>query len=319
MEEMGGLMRLMPRTGFLFFVGAMAISALPPLNGFASKWMVYGGLWDLSGSSDFWARLMGPVAAAVLATVGGLAVATFAKAVGVCFLGRPRSEHAEKAHEVTSNMIVPMAVLAGACVIIGLFPGLVLTAISHALPSSLTLPPIRVESPVTLLRLPAYPPMQPLYPIEFLGVVVLAALAIYLVSRALGGGRLAPRSYGIWACGYPRNGSIPENAPPASLSRILGKTQYSSSSFSQPFAYLFRQFFDRRKVVDLAAQRSPYFPEEIRVRILSSSPFENWVYKPVRRIVVRLARRVARIQTGSVQLYLSYMLFTIVLLLLVAK
>src|SRR5262249_52834103 len=41
MEELGGLIKGMPRTTLAFLVGAAAISGLPPLNGFVSEWLVF--------------------------------------------------------------------------------------------------------------------------------------------------------------------------------------------------------------------------------------------------------------------------------------
>ena len=55
-----------------------------------------------------------------LALIGGLAAACFTKAFGIVFLGQPRSEQAEHAHEVGLAMVLPGFVLAAGCVLIGL-------------------------------------------------------------------------------------------------------------------------------------------------------------------------------------------------------
>ncbi len=123
MEELGGLARRMPWTAWLFLLGAVAISALPPLNGFVSEWMTFQALLlggaRLGGASG----LLAGVAASMLALTGGLAAACFAKAFGVTFLGRPRSAHAEHATESPAPMIAGMLLLAVACVALGLAPG----------------------------------------------------------------------------------------------------------------------------------------------------------------------------------------------------
>ena len=99
MEELGGLARRMPWTAWLFLLGAVAISGLPPLNGFVSEWMTFQAL--VLGGARFGGAtgLLAGVAASMLALTGGLAAACFAKAFGVTFLGRPRSTHAEQATE----------------------------------------------------------------------------------------------------------------------------------------------------------------------------------------------------------------------------
>ncbi len=123
MEELGGLARRMPWTAWLFLLGAAAISALPPLNGFVSEWMTFqalllGGV-RLGGASG----LAAAFAASMLALTGGLAAACFVKAFGVTFLGRPRSAHAEHATESPAPMLVGMGLLGAACILLGLFPG----------------------------------------------------------------------------------------------------------------------------------------------------------------------------------------------------
>ena len=112
MEELGGLARHMPWTAGLFLLGAVAISALPPLNGFVSEWLTFQAL--LGGASRFHgpAGLAIVFSAAMLALTGGLAAACFAKAFGVTFLGRPRTSHAEHATEAPPSMIVGMVWLA---------------------------------------------------------------------------------------------------------------------------------------------------------------------------------------------------------------
>ena len=99
MEEMGGLIKRMPQTAFFFLVGAVAISALPPLNGFVSEWLTYQALLQGFGTTDSLMRLIFPLSGAMLALTGALAAACFVKAFGITFLAQPRSEHAAHAHE----------------------------------------------------------------------------------------------------------------------------------------------------------------------------------------------------------------------------
>src|SRR5450759_3142504 len=123
MEELGGLARRMPWTAGLFLLGAVAISALPPLNGFVSEWLTFQAL--LGGAS----RFHGPAglgivfSAAMLALTGGLAAACFVKAFGVTFLGRPRTPQAEHATEAPPSMIAGMVWLGALCVALGVAPG----------------------------------------------------------------------------------------------------------------------------------------------------------------------------------------------------
>src|SRR3989442_5197049 len=122
MEEMGGLIKRMPQTAFFFLIGAVAISALPPLNGFVSEWLTYQALLQGFGTTEGLWRLVFPLSGAMLALTGALAAACFVKAFGITFLAQPRSDHAAQAHEAAPSMLFAMAVLTAACVLLGLFP-----------------------------------------------------------------------------------------------------------------------------------------------------------------------------------------------------
>ena len=122
MEEMGGLIKRMPETAFYFLIGAIAISALPPLNGFVSEWLTYQSLLQGFGVTDSLWRLVFPLSGAMLALTGALAAACFVKAFGITFLAQPRGEHAAAAVEAAPAMRTGMALLTAACVLLGLFP-----------------------------------------------------------------------------------------------------------------------------------------------------------------------------------------------------
>jgi hydrogenase-4 component B len=122
MEEMGGLIKRMPHTALAFLVGSASISALPPLNGFASEWLVFQTLLGGSRIPAPPVALMIPIAVALLALTGGLAMACFVKAFGITFLALPRSNAAEQAHECPASMQTGMGILAFACIALGLTP-----------------------------------------------------------------------------------------------------------------------------------------------------------------------------------------------------
>src|SRR5947208_8298679 len=127
MEEMGGLAKRMPRTALFFLAGAVAISALPPLNGFVSEWLTYQSLLQGYAATTSLIRLMFPLGAAMLALTGALAAACFVKAFGITFLAQPRSEHAKQAHEASLTMLLGQGFLTAVCVFLGLCPAIFLT------------------------------------------------------------------------------------------------------------------------------------------------------------------------------------------------
>src|SRR5713101_4039433 len=110
----------MPGTAVTFLIGAAAITGLPPLNGFVSEFLIY--LASFRGALAGDGASIVPMLTTIggLALIGGLAAACFTKAFGIVFLGHPRSLHAEQANEVGPAMVLPGALLAAGCVLIGL-------------------------------------------------------------------------------------------------------------------------------------------------------------------------------------------------------
>ena len=105
MEKMGGLFRRMPVTAVCFLIGALAISAIPPLNGFVSEWFTYQSLFNISTLSDPVVMVFAVASAAALAITGALAVTCFVKAYGVSFASSPRSQEAANAKESPAPML----------------------------------------------------------------------------------------------------------------------------------------------------------------------------------------------------------------------
>src|SRR5207237_7966798 len=109
-EQSGGCLRRRPWTVLFFLVGAMAISGLPPLNGFASEWLTFQAfLFGFRGSAEPLVHLLFSIGGALLALTTALAAACFVKAFGITFLARPRSEAAAESHEAPAVMLLPHA------------------------------------------------------------------------------------------------------------------------------------------------------------------------------------------------------------------
>lgn len=120
MEKMGGLFRRMPATAICFLIGALAISAIPPFNGFVSEWFTYQSLFNAAMQGDKAVMIVAVFAAVALAITGALAVTCFVKAYGVSFASAPRSEAAANAKEVPAPMVFAQGLLAAICVVLGI-------------------------------------------------------------------------------------------------------------------------------------------------------------------------------------------------------
>ncbi|MBI3279112.1 MAG: hydrogenase 4 subunit B [Acidobacteria bacterium] len=301
MEEMGGLIRRMPATALYFLIGAIAISGLPPLNGFVSEWFTYQALLAGFGTTAELTRLAFPIAGALLALTAALAAACFVKAFGIAFLALPRSEKAEQAREVPVSMRSGMALLALACVSLGLGATWVLpvfdpitdaalgSAISRDLAAGngllLTAGSLRSGSVSTL-------------GIALLLVVLgAAALLLWLVW-----GRKSARVTGpAWDCGLPG---------------LTAENEYTATAFSKPLRMIFAALFRPRREIQAQFEISPYYPTAIHFESEIEPAFEKHFYDPLREGILAIASRMRRLQAGSIHAYLAYIFITLILLLL---
>lgn len=118
LDELGGLGRKMPVTFLCMIIAALAISGVPPLNGFFSKWLVYQGTIELGPKGIGWIIWL---TAAVFGSA--LTLASFVKVLYAVFLARPKeSKHAwQHVKESSLVMLVPMLVLSVFCILFGVF------------------------------------------------------------------------------------------------------------------------------------------------------------------------------------------------------
>ncbi len=217
MEKLGGLIHRMPYTSFVFLVACVAISALPPLNGFVSEWLTFQAILQSPQLPEWGLKIMVPAVGSLLALSAALAAACFVKAYGVSFLGRPRSIAAEQAVEVDRLSLAAMFILAALCLVTGVLPGYVIDSLS---PVSLALLDGRMPVQASLAWLSIIPIAEgrsSYNGILLFGFIAFSAsLAIYVIHRfASHALRRAP----AWDCGYP------DPSP---------NTQYTASSFAQP-------------------------------------------------------------------------------------
>ena len=303
MEEMGGLIKQMPRTALFFLVGACAISALPPLNGFASEWLVFQALLGGSAIPQPEVAVIMPIAVAMLALSSGLAAACFVKAFGITFLAIPRSPEAEHAHEAPLSMQAGMFSLALLCAALGLAPSAVVRAIGAALSGLERFAPAEVGFTLGLpLRVPgAVGEMSP--PLLALGLLVL--LGLVPLGFWLAGADRRLRFGDTWGCG--RIGQTP-------------RMEYTATAFAEPLRRIFAELY--RPSRDLSIDFHPeskYFVQSIEYRSEIHPWFERVLYDPMVHVLRAAATWVRRLQGGSVHLYLAYMTVALMVLLTVAR
>jgi hydrogenase-4 component B len=282
LNELGGLQRRMPLTGAAVLVGCCSIAGLPLFNGFVSEWLTFRSF--LAGSSliETKAQIILPLMVGILALIGGLTAACFVKTFGVAFLGRPRSKTAEQAQEVPLGMRVGLWFLGAGCVCIGILPGFLLrplVSLVQELVPGAGVP----EETLSIARV-----------IPWIAAIVLGTSAVVALLKR------RERMARTWACGLPE---------------LSSRMQYNSTAFSKPIRFVFACVYRPDRKVERLPADQPYFPLSISYQSVRTTSYERAVYRPVVELVVLLAHRLRRLQTGNIQVYLLYIFLALVLLL----
>jgi hydrogenase-4 component B len=297
-EQFGGLIRRMSTTAVLFLVGAMAISGLPILNGFASEWLTFQAfLYGFFVSSQPLVHFLFPIGSAILALTTALAAACFVKAFGITFLALPRSAAAAAAHESPAMMLTAQAVLALACVVLGLFPGFVVQGLAPVLAS---LHGVQSGTELThglLGMTSSSATFDHVVPMA-IGMTLAGALgaAFFLTARRGHAARRVP----TWGCGGD----------------LDARTEYTATAFSKPLLMIFKGIYRPTREVATLAEVSPYFPRAVHYRSEIEPTFERYVYRPVVGAVMRAATAMKMLQAGSLHAYLAYVIVLVVSLVL---
>jgi hydrogenase-4 component B len=303
MEEMGGLIKRMPWTALFFLIGAAAISALPPLNGFASEWLVFQSLLGGVNIPVPEVVVVMPVAVGLLALTSGLAAACFVKAFGITFLALPRSSEAAHAHESPFSMQCGMGLLALACIGLGVAPFAVVPVLGGILAGLGGLPDTRAEFTYSVfLQTPGVfgqmsPTLMALGLLFLLGVVPSVMWLLRLNYRR--------RLSDSWGCGR------------------IGQTarmEYTATAFAEPLKRVFAEIY--RPMKELTVDFHPgskYFVQSIEYRSEITPWFDQSLYRPFLESATFVAQQVRRLQAGSLHLYLLYIAIVLTLLLVVAR
>ena len=235
MERLGGLARLMPWTAIGFLVGGVAISALPPFNGFASEFVIYSSLLH-SAAFNVWAKLALCVVAAALAFVGAVSALSITRAFGVVFMGTPRDPTVPVPHESSRWMLWPTGIHALGTVVLGVVPAWGFALVAG--PVALLIGHAPGGAQATLQAISAT--------LSRVGAVSTALMVGVLLVLWLRPRRKAPgpQSGATWGCGYQA---------------INSRMQYTGASFSSDFSGRFRSV-----MLLLQRKKAPvgYFPDD---------------------------------------------------------
>ena len=299
-EKLGGLIHTMPRTAFAFLGAALAISALPPLNGFVSEWLVFQAIL-LSPLVPQWGlTLIIPAVGVALALSAALCAGAFVRAFGISFLGRPRSMNAQRAQETDRWSLAAMFSLLALCLVAGVLPGFIIDAIApvtHALTGA-TMP---TQASIAWLSIVPIAEGRSSYNglLVFIFISFSALAATQIIHRF---GSHATRRAPAWDCGYPDLDPV---------------TQYTASSFAQPLRRVLGHI-----VFSITLHSDMPKPGNTRpARLIVETKDRIWeiLYRPLLRAIEFGADTFNRLQTLTIRGYLSLVFVALVgLLLMVA-
>jgi hydrogenase-4 component B len=297
LNDMGGLIRKMPNTAFYFLVGALAISALPPLNGFVSEWLTFQTALQAPLLEHGIVRSLVPLFAATLALAGALTAMCFVKVYGIAFLGQARTPQPD-VHDCGPVERIGMAWLAAGCFVLGLFPAAFLLMLNRICAALLGdgLPDAALASSNWLWLVPTAPAQASYGAVIFLVVILTVTLVTFFLVRRFYHGRV--RIAPPWDCGFPAQ---------------TPRMQDTADAFGQPIRHVFGPLYLMRRRLPGPDDPRPRFELSIEDR------HWYWLYLPVARLASWISARVARLQQGRVSTYLLYSFVTLIALLVFVR
>lgn len=298
MEKLGGLIHRMPVTSFVFLVGCVAISALPPLNGFVSEWLAFQAILQSPDLPQWGLKVMVPGIGGLLALSAALAAACFVKAFGITFLGRPRTEVVNSAREVDRYSLAAMISLAVLCLLAGTLPGLVIDSLSPVM-LSLIGDRMPVQATAPWLSIIPIAESRSSYNglLVFLFITISASLAAVTIRRVAS---KALRRSPAWGCGFPD---------------LVPTGQYTAVSFAQPIRRVFGTFlFRAREKVDMP---QPGSTGPARLTVEMHDVIWEALYLPITGALNYGTEKLNHLQFLTIRRYLTLVFASLVILLMV--
>ncbi|ACD66339.1 MAG TPA: hydrogenase 4 subunit B [Sulfurihydrogenibium sp.] len=296
MEELGGLNKIMPKTGILFLIGILGITALPPFNGFVSEWLIYQSLLFGSKLNYEFISFTMPLFASVLALTGAFALGSFAKLYGTVFLGIGRTDKVKKASESDGFMLTGMGFLAFMVVILGLIPILPVYVIDEVLKqtASFSIYNYIIYKNGLLLISTDYDFGRISTSILAIAGIVIFVITYFLI-RKIGNGNV--REYETWACGLGE-------------SNLTVKAQYSASGFSQPIRRILSFVYKIKESLSFSGKK--YFLPKKTYKLEIIDRIEDLALS-LTDIFIKIVLKVRYfIQPGIIHVYIAYIILTLI-------
>jgi hydrogenase-4 component B len=340
LNKLGGLIRAMPWTAGTFLVGTLAISALPPFNGFVSEWLTLQTMLRSAELPSTLVKLVFALCGAGLALTAALAVTCFVKAFAMGFLGMSRSEEAAKAVEARGASIAPMIFLAALCVLLGVLPTYMIPALSRQLQpwtdssADALVPPFFASNPAHNTLPPAFVedfhnlgaqvgqnvlPGRGLVVLHRGGTenpVVFAMSTSYMLVALV---VLLVLTYVVVRLWLTRHRKLERRTRwDGGVRRLLPEMTYTATGFSNPVRVIFDAVFRPTTVSDTRETVAQHFRTAIRRERVAVHVVDRFVVQPAKDATMNLAGRLAAMHHGRINAYAAYVLLALLVALLLS-
>lgn len=300
MEEYGGLIKYMPQTAIFFLIGSMAISALPPFNGFFSEWMTFQSLFQGIALLDISVKWIFILAAGSLAFTGGLALACFVKVFGATFLARPRSLEVTYVKESSFSMLVGMGGLAALSLLFGIFSGQLIfflekigneLSIFKNTPSLVSLSSTKIITMGDGFASVSGP--------AFLAIFIVVIFLVIFIIQWLINGNQKVKFDATWNCGTD----------------LTPRMEITATGFSRSIVLIFKGILKPsvQHEIEYHDSETRYLPKSRNVILGVRDMYQIYFYKPLHVMLNRVSHRVKNIQSGSVNVYVSYIFIALII------
>lgn len=297
MEKLGGLSKRMGFLSFLFLAGVMSIAALPPLNGFLGEWYLYISLIGSFFTGNLYMAYFSVIALALLSLSGAIAVAAFAKLYGVVFLGRPRTDYAEKAIKPGFAELASLAVPVFLCFFIGIYPYPVISFINDVL-IYLTGDAVinGMFSPLHVMNTPKGGFSLYIPAVTAAAITVSVILLVFVISFF---SRNKIRTFDTWSCGLTENNK---------------KAQHSGVGLSYSIMKVFSSFYSSVSEINFDKDVKKYFRFRTFYAEEINDIFEKYFYGPAAKFYLKVSGIInAAVNSESINVSLGYLFVALIL------
>jgi hydrogenase-4 component B len=273
-EKMGGIVHHASWFVGLFLIGSIAISGIPPLNGFMSEFLIFKGFFNAAAALGNYFPLFMLLMAVGLAFVGGLAMVCFTKINSIMFLGTERSNL--QSFKVSRTEYTALGMLASLCVLFGVYPQSLLRIIYSIITFEHTGIIIRPYTMITNLEF---------ITVIFIGVL-LAIVGIIIWKKFNTQQRISQ----AWGCGY----TLP-----------TPRMQYTASSYADEINSISSHMLHLRK--HITAPKT-LFPQPSRFVSHSEDFSEKKFIAPIYRYIMKKIDAFEFLSRTDIRFYISFML-----------